>query len=560
MPRDVPLTWNRQKPLLTLSTRRRPATSNLVVQYIFRMSGLLLVCVSLALAGDARSLARDARKAERKGEWARAYLLYSQAAAIQPNNRDYWARGHALRTRALSEVKLTANAEEPEKPAPESVSMLGTITEKDLIEARKPQPPKELRGNPGSLDLDLKGSNKQLFEKVSQRYGLDVVFDGDYPDSAGQRFRLDGANYREALRTLEIATGSFVVPLTERLMLVVKDTVQKRNEVEPMAAVVVPIPEPVSVQDAQELARTVQQTFEIRRLFVDSQRRQVFLRDRVSKIEGAQMLFQQLLRHRPEVEIEVEFLEVSRNASSSWGLSLPTSFPLVNVGKLLRNAVPSFPSGFTKFLTFGGGASLMAVGIADATAVATARRSEGGLLFRTGLRAQEGQPTQFHVGDKYPIITNAYSGVESTGNSQLALMPSFTFEDLGLVLKITPRIHGAEEVTMDVEAEFKVLTGEVVNDIPVIANRKLKSQVRISSGEYAVIAGLLSTTEARTISGLAGISSLPWLGPLLRKNTREDDGNEAVIAIRPRVVHLPGSEHPTKAFWTGSETRYPSPL
>ena len=75
-----------------------------------------------------------------------------------------------------------------------------------------------------------------------------------------------------------------------------------------------------------------------------------------------------------------------------------------------------------------------------------------------------------------------------------------------------------------------------------------------------MIAGLLSTTEARTISGLAGISSLPWLGPLLRKNTREDDSNEAVIAIRPHVIHLPGSEHPTKAFWTGSETRYPSPL
>jgi general secretion pathway protein D len=436
----------------------------------------------------------------------------------------------------------------------------GSITEKELAETRKPQPPQELKGKPGLHDLDFRGNSKQLFEQVSRVYGLDVVFDGDYPDAAALRFRMGQADYREALRTLEIATGSFVVPLTDRLMLVVKDTVQKRHEVEPMAAVVVPIPEPVSLQDAQELARTVQQTFEIRRFFVDSARRLVFLRDRVSKIEGAQMLFAQLLHHRPEVEIEVEFIEVSRKAASSYGISLPMEFPLVNVGKLWRNATPYFPSGFTNFIPFGGGASLLALGIGNASLMANASRSDGSVLLRANLRAMDSQPASFHAGDKYPISTSRYVGDGSGSDTLYTPQPTITFEDLGLVLKITPRIHGAEEVTMDVEAEFKVLTGESLNDIPVIANRKLKSQIRVASGEYAVIAGLMNASEARTVSGLAGISSLPWLGPLLRKNSRDEGSNEAVIVIRPRVISLPGSERPTKAFWTGSETRYPSPL
>jgi general secretion pathway protein D len=533
-----------------------------VVKYVRKIVWVVFLCACMAGAEDARSLAKGARKAERKGDWARAYMLYSQAAAVAPNNRDYWARSQALRTRALQEVKVEAAAMPPEaaRPAADVESVTGTITAKELAEARKPQPPKQLQGNPGRRDLDFRGNFKNLFEKVSHVYGLDVVFDGDYPDGSELRFRMDQADYREALRTLEIATGSFVVPLTGRLMLVAKDNVVKRNEVEPMAAVVIPIPEPVSVQDAQELARTVQQTFEIRRFFVDSQRRMVFLRDRVSKIEGAQMLFTQLLRHRPEVEIEVEFIEVSRKASSSYGLSLPTSFPLVNTGKLWRKATPYFPSGFASYIPFGGGASLFAIGIGSASAVANASRSEGSVLLRAGLRALEGQAAEFHVGDKYPIITSSYGNTGTPAGSTVALMPSITFEDLGLVLKITPRIHGAEDITMDVDAEFKILTGESLNDIPVIANRKLKSQVRLSSGEYAIVAGLMNTSEARTISGLAGISSLPWLGLLLRQNTRENDTSEAVIVIRPRVISLPGSERPTKAFWTGSETRYPSPL
>jgi general secretion pathway protein D len=470
-----------------------------------------------------------------------------------------------LRTRALREVKAEASWAPPEltpKATEKAATPInGSITAKELAETRKPQPPTELKGNPGLRDLDFRGNSKQLFEQISHAYGLDVVFDGDYSDNTPTlRFRLTQADYRDALRTLEIATGSFVVPLTNHLMLVAKDNVQKRHDVEPMAAVVIPIPEPVSLQDAQEVARTVQQTFEIRRFFVDSQRRLVFLRDRVSKIEGAQMLFAQLLRHRPEVEIEVEFIEVSRKESTSFGLSLPTEFPLVNAGKLWRNATPYFPTGFTNYIPFGGGASLLALGIADASLIANASRSYGAILLRAGLRSLDGQAASFHAGDKYPVMTANYVSVGTDSTTSWTPPPTISFEDLGLVLKITPHIHGSEDVTMDVEAEFKVLTGDSLNNIPVIANRKLKSQVRVSSGEYAVVAGLMNASEARTISGLAGLSSLPWLGPLMRNNTRNEDSNEAVIVIRPRVISLPGSERPTKAFWTGTETHYPSPL
>jgi general secretion pathway protein D len=286
----------------------------------------------------------------------------------------------------------------------------------------------------------------------------------------------------------------------------------------------------------------------------------VFLRDRVSKIEGAQMLFAQLLRNRSEEEIEVEFIEVSRKTASSFGLSLPTESALVNAGKLWRNATPFFPAGFTRYLAFGGGASLLALGIGDASLIANASRSDGSVLLRANLRAMDSQAASFHAGDKYPITTSRYVGDTTASAGSWTPAPSISFEDLGLVLKITPHIHGAEEVTMDVEAEFKVLTGESLNDIPVIANRKLKCQVRVASGEYAVVAGLMTASDARSISGMAGLSSLPWLGPLLRKNNRDQSGNEAVIVIRPRVISLPGSERPTKAFWTGSETHYPSPL
>ena len=61
---------------------------------------------------------------------------------------------------------------------------------------------------------------------------------------------MEQVDYREALHALEAVTGSFLVPISDRLLLVVKDTPQKRREEEPYAAIIVPLPEPTSQQES----------------------------------------------------------------------------------------------------------------------------------------------------------------------------------------------------------------------------------------------------------------------------------------------------------------------
>ena len=138
--------------------------------------------------------------------------------------------------------------------------------------------------------------------------------------------------------------------------------------------------------------------------------------------------------------------------------------------------------------------------------------------------------------------------------------PSFTFEDLGFSLKVTPHIHGMEDVTLDIESEFKLLAGSAVNGIPIVANRQLKSTVTLKEGELGIIAGMLTTSEAHTISGLAGIATLPLAGRFLRQNTRQKDDQQLLILIRPRLLGLPGTEVETHPVRVGSEERPFIPL
>jgi type II secretory pathway component GspD/PulD (secretin) len=101
---------------------------------------------------------------------------------------------------------------------------------------------------------------------------------------------------------------------------------------EPTVAVSIPILDTVTPQEAQELARAVQQSLDITKLSIDTARRIVVIRDRISKVRPAQLIFEQLGAGRPQVAIEVQFLEVSRTAFLSYGFLLPNQFPLLWLG------------------------------------------------------------------------------------------------------------------------------------------------------------------------------------------------------------------------------------
>jgi hypothetical protein len=147
-----------------------------------------------------------------------------------------------------------------------------------------------------------------------------------------------------------------------------------------------------------------------------------------------------------------------------------------------------------------------------------------------------------------------------TGGQTYAPPPAFSYEDLGLVVKVTPHVHGMDDVALDLEAEIKLLTGKSINGVPEIAHRAVKSWVQLKNGDSAVVAGLISTTEARSILGTAGLSTLPGIGPLMRSNTKNTDSTELLIVVRPVLISLPPDQFVSQPVFIGSEGRPLTPM
>src|SRR5262249_41782119 len=118
------------------------------------------------------------------------------------------------------------------------------------------------------------------------------------------------------------------------------------------------------------------------------------------------------------------------------------------------------------------------------------------------LRLADRQTGDFRSGTRYPIITSTYTsglagtptslaGVTINGVSASSLLnqsssvtiPQIQYEDLGLILKVTPTVQKSGLVSMKLDLKIEALAGGSLNNIPVLANRQYVSDVTVADGE-----------------------------------------------------------------------------
>ncbi|MGO9231990.1 MAG: hypothetical protein ACLQKA_22580 [Bryobacteraceae bacterium] len=382
-----------------------------------------MLILSVLLAGclvaedlSAWELYEFGREAEKKGHMAQAYLLYSKAATLEPRNQTYWLRSQAVRSRAALEaqpvppLRAAGDAKVDEAGTP-----IEPATLRDLADAKKALPASQLAGGDQIRDFDLTGDSKKVYTDVAKTFGLDCVFDGDYVPIPALHFQLDGVGYRDALHGLELATGTFISPISPKLFLVSKDTAEKRRQNEPVVAVTIPLPDAGVQQDFTTLIDGVKIATGVEKTSVDSQTRMLVLRGSLSRVLPAQALLEQLLYPRAQVMMELRMVEVARSKTTTYGVDFPTLFSLTPLTKWLENQV-TLPTNLSGLLTFGGGKTLLGLGIMSAASVAQMTETSGKTLWATELRGEERQPATLHVGDKFPVLNAGYFG--SYGSSE----------------------------------------------------------------------------------------------------------------------------------------------
>ena len=98
-------------------------------------------------------------------------------------------------------------------------------------------------------------------------------------------------------------------------------------------------------------------------------------------------------------------------------------------------------------------------------------------------------------------------------------------------------VSGNNDIGLNLEVQFRTLTGQSLNGVPVISNREYKGSINLMDGEPAVVAGSVTHNEQRNLSGIPGLGSVPGVNQIMTSNSKQFDEDELLIVITPRVVN-----------------------
>ena len=111
-------------------------------------------------------------------------------------------------------------------------------------------------------------------------------------------------------------------------------------------------------------------------------------------------------------------------------------------------------------------------------------------------------------------------------------------KDIGIKLKVTPRINNQMKITMMVDAQVEALlsAAEIDTQKPRSTKRSVKTQVTVDDGNTVIIGGLIAENSLETKKFVPILSKIPILGKLFQSTSIEKEQRELLIFITPTIV------------------------
>src|SRR5215831_9090737 len=155
-------------------------------------------------------------------------------------------------------------------------------------------------------------------------------------------------------------------------------------------------------------------------------------------------------------------------------------------------------------------------------------------LAEPNLVALSGDTASFQAGGQFPVPIAITSGVGLS-------TPTIEFKDFGILLRFRPTVLNNGIINLSINPEVSELdfTNAVTisgTTIPSILLRRATTTVELRDGQSFAIAGLLQADNARNISQLPWIGSVPVLGALFRSAAYQKDETDLVIIVTPSLV------------------------
>lgn len=244
--------------------------------------------------------------------------------------------------------------------------------------------------------------------------------------------------------------------------------------------------------------------------------------------------------NRQQVYVRAKIIEISENKSQEVGIKYGLSG-----GKLGSNGLFTFNSllgdGKTSAVsldsTLLGAITLPSLtsGIALGANIALLNTNgAANILSEPSILCIDNQESSIYVGKTQSISSG--TTLTGTGISQ----ENFTRQDIGLTLKIKPRLSNDNKVLLGVSAKLEDIEPNSVANRPNTTKREVLTSAIVNNGESVIIGGLIREKNDETNTKIPFLGDIPLLGSLFKDKATTHDKINLVILLTPYIIEKSG--------------------
>lgn len=266
-------------------------------------------------------------------------------------------------------------------------------------------------------------------------------------------------------------------------------------------------------------------------------------------------VIKKLDKPRSQVFIEAAIMEASSdsnfNFGVNWGGALGGGDTRLIGGTNHGGGSLSLPiANGTGFVGFPSGSSIGAV-ITDAFSIggtsfsiqsilnAVKGNNEFTILSTPQLLTLNNEEANVDIVDNIPFVKQSVVKNDYDISTQ-----SVDYKDVGVKLKITPRIGPNKTLLLNVNQEVSRVVNSLLNVgkgqqlvAPTTRKRQVTTTIRMVDGKTAVIAGLLSSDDTNSVSKTPLLGDVPILGWLFKQKKKTSAKTNLYIFISARIIN-----------------------
>jgi len=140
-------------------------------------------------------------------------------------------------------------------------------------------------------------------------------------------------------------------------------------------------------------------------------------------------------------------------------------------------------------------------------------------------------PSTIYVGKTVSVLTGKTT---STSTSE-----SYTRKDIGLTLKVKPRIDSDNKVALNINAVIEDLLPGSPTTLPITSKREITTNAIVKNGQSIIIGGLVRNNNDLTTKKVPFLGDIPIIGNLFKERVKNKDKTTIVILLTPYIVKTP---------------------